>query len=301
MRRERWIPALLLLAVSVWAPPAGATHPGGNGVIAFEGPRGVEAVDPDGTNRRVLVPDATEPAWSPDGSRLLYYRHAKSGYDIWVARADGSKAHRIVRRSFLFDAAWSPDGARLVTSGLERMGDLDSQLFVMSADGTERVAITPGGHSSDYAPDWSPDGSRIAFIRFEQDRPGGVLYTVEPDGSGLTRIGRGEDWADPDWSPDGKRIVGLRLGEIWTIEADGSDPTKLPTSECGDSGAVWSPDGRFLAFHSEIDCPADGRVAALDHDDPDTTSLWVMRADGTGRRRITGPTAYNPAWQPLPR
>src|SRR5204863_7051693 len=56
----------------------------------------------------------------------------------------------------------------------------------------------------------------------------------------------------PRWSPDGKKIAYNNSGQIWTMDPDGDDKkqvTKLPT---GGGGAVWSADGRWIAFASDV-------------------------------------------------
>ena len=98
-------------------------------------------------------------------------------------------------------------------------------LFVMNADGTDLVRITPPGYLFDL-PAWSPDGRWIVF-----QKPYGQLFVVHPDGTDLhqvpVKLPAGSGAQDPTWSPDGSTIVftvleGDRSG-IYTVNVDGTD------------------------------------------------------------------------------
>ena len=102
-------------------------------------------------------------------------------------------------------------------------------IYVMDADGTNRVRLTKGP-ASNSGPTWSPDGKRIAFT----SNPNGVydIYVMNADGTNLinlTRSPTGDFGAD--WSPDGKQIVygSNRNGneEIYVINVNGTNPTNL--------------------------------------------------------------------------
>ena len=101
------------------------------------------------------------------------------------------------------------------------------ELRIMSPDGSKdsqlTAVITPG------SPDWSPDGSRMAFDVRTDFRDPGQIYTINADGSGLTNLTGDSPLVKgpPAWSPDGSRIafIGLIDGRsgLYMMDADGNN------------------------------------------------------------------------------
>jgi Tol biopolymer transport system component len=140
--------------------------------------------------------------------------------------------------------------------------------------GATNVTKTP--KVREFAPTWSPDGSRLAFVSYRDGN--GEIYVMRPDGSGATRLTRNrvEDLS-PAWSPDGSRLAftSNRGGayRIHTMRADGRGVRRL--SSLGDSfSPAWSPDGARIVFSSS------GRT-------PENPELYSVRADGTRLARLT--------------
>jgi len=206
-------------------------------------------------------------------------------------RADGAGVHRVTTpvttpegaMSFDLAPAWSPDGTRLAFASNRAGGEPD--VWRVDVDGTHltRLTRTPS-FTGDGNPAWSPDGR---WIWFDSDRVGVFnreIYRMRPDGSGVQRMTTtGEvDDGTPDVSPDGRRIVfnSMRANgsqDLFTMRADGTRVRSLgtPTADRDEVFPRWSADGgkvfywRFPAF-----------------DDP-TQTIWVIDADGTGRRQLT--------------
>lgn len=132
--------------------------------------------------------------------------------------------------------SWSPDGIRIAFYRVAKDAHgkpLASELWIVTADGTDAHAIPlpEGLRAGD--PDWSPDASSIVFssdpihdwndagISGEPD-----VYTVRPDGTDLRRLTRDHNSGSPSWTSDGK-ILFFHLGSMWLMDADGSNPAPI--------------------------------------------------------------------------
>jgi TolB protein len=134
-------------------------------------------------------------------------------------------------------------------------------------------------------PDWSPDGSKLAF---QSNRTGKFqIYVMNADGTNVVRLtnNAGVD-VGPHFSPDGSKIVfsSERDGspEIYVMNADGSKQTRLTKLNVDTSHPSWSPDGTRIIFCSNKDTPDRG----LDWWDQ-YHDIYTMRADGSDIRRVT--------------
>ena len=151
--------------------------------------------------------------WSPDGTRLVYFRSAAgdapgSG-SLWVTNVDGSDAHQItpddLNVACCTNYRWSPDGSRIL------FADDLGILWTVAPDGSDREQLfidETVQHARRFAfnPTWSPDGTQVMFVlaaqeSFSSEATSG-LYVIDADGSGLTLvIGGGENKAEPFWVP----------------------------------------------------------------------------------------------------
>ena len=129
-----------------------------------------------------------------------------------------------------------------------------SEIIVMNDDGTDRLAVTEND-AYDGEPDFSPDGSQIAF---ESSRFGNIdILVMSISGENVRRLTDSpQEDRHPDWSPD-SRVIVYESGfgsssEIFAINADGSgEPVQLTTNGYGDRAPQFSPDGTLIAFMTE--------------------------------------------------
>jgi Tol biopolymer transport system component len=167
-----------------------------------------------------------------------------------------------------------------------------SDLYVMNGDGSglRRLTRTP---TEERPTGWSPDGTAIAFVRQREPGGGGDLYVIGSDASGERRVTDGQvRVSDAAWSPDGSRFAvttcDQRTCRIETIDADGGGRRGL-TEGPFDLAPSWSPDGARLVFV---------HVEGQSHDRH--LELYLINADGSGRRRLTHNRFLDsgPAWSP---
>jgi TolB protein len=154
-----------------------------------------------------------EPAWSSNGAFVAFVRGPAptAGRHVFVVRRDGTGLRRVTQPRSELPAyegpAWLRDGRTVLFA--RRSGDLDDDLFVAPPQGGAARRLTDNT-VRDWDPAWSPDGSRIAFVRTLESGPFGrrdqnpELFVMRADGTGVTRLTRyrHEDVA-PAWSPTG--------------------------------------------------------------------------------------------------
>ena len=156
-----------------------------------------------------------------------------------------------------------------------------SDIWVVDPKTGTKTRLTDTGKKREMMPDWSSDGSRLAFARCGiGEFTNCDIWVMEANGTGATRLTTTpqaqETW--PTWSPDGTRIAFTSnevdlFQDVWVMDSDGTDATLLtPGSEVFDAFPEWSPDGTKLAFTSS-------REASND--------IWVMNPDGTDLDRLT--------------
>ena len=300
-RSIRWtlVAAVLLTACSSESGSAPVTRPSAaqssaardGGWIVFSrvgpivlqpdvGTADVVIMDPDGTGARVV--SLTPPVeggggafWSPDGFRLLITNLLRLGgargfkpFRPATVSPDGSNLHMldVPNGPFnMFCEAWSPDGTRIACGfGGGRPG-----VFTIDAtDGSDplRLSTNPyGARGADYPGDYSPDGSRVVFVRVKPGHAPNVdntmraaVYVVNADGSGRPRqvtpfgsVNPHDFAAIAHWSPDGQDIIYASPpsthGLIHIVRADGTD---LRTIDPGGFPLApnWSPDGKKIVF-----------------------------------------------------
>jgi len=171
-------------------------------------------------------------------------------------------------------------------------------IWVMADDGTGQtmVGADPSGLMNDWDPAWSPDGSQLAFVRYESvpgdpEGPFIDIWKMNSDGSGQIRVSSGvSDPDDPSWSPDGNRLAFNTGGgdeDIWVINTDGTVATNLTQSQAMYVSPDWSPDGSMIVF------------AGLSPDD----GIFLMNADGSNPTRLFSHDdpdlpAGDPSWSP---
>ncbi len=183
----------------------------------------------------------TQPAFSPDGSRIAF-RSERQGGGIFVMGATGESPRRVLE--FGFHPAWSPDGKELVVA-TEGVSDpavraSRSQLWRVGADGTDKRQIFDGDAVQ---PSWSPSGARIAFWGVENTQR--AIWTIPAEGGEPVRVTGSEslNW-NPVWAPDGEALyfASNRGGimNLWRIGIDERTGKVRGEPEPVTSSTEWS-------------------------------------------------------------
>jgi TolB protein len=165
-----------------------------------------------------------EPAWSPDGAQLAFMRgDPREHRDLYVVTLDGETASepRLVvagdddRPELAGAPVWLPGGRSILMSA-DRRAHQGTGLWRVDVQTGHMSRVSPlPGHAwwvVDREAAVAPDGSRIAFVSNRQgssadDADEFDLYSIRPDGSGLTRLSDDPGTvAHPAYSPDGKRL-----------------------------------------------------------------------------------------------
>ena len=255
-----------------------------HGLIAFQVNSGnyendLYLVNVDGSDLRLLVEDAGLPAFSPDGSEIMFYRWRGGGVDMMGL--DGSSCRRIVHDTQGAHAHIGPDGYTVLYNTGEvnwERWQWDLKIAAIGLDGQGLRTITEG-----WQPAWHPTETRFVCKTCDGNTCG--LFVMNLDGSGKRMVSSHADDQHPAWSPDGRRIAfaSQRDGnwEIYVMNADGSGARRLTSNPTTDALPVWLNDGKHLVFKSDR-----GGVWAL----------YVMREDGSDVRKIVDASTHPERW-----
>ena len=249
----------------------------------------IYVMDANGANQtRLTVNPAadSQPALSPDGTRIAFVSTRSGSPQIWVMNAvPNAPAKRLT-----FDGAsdsvptWSPDGKMIGYAG-NATGQW--QLWAINSAGGTPVRLLKDAFQ-DVEPAWSPDGTRIAFVSNRGGKP--QLWTIGYPTTGLPkRITTDPVNARMSWSPDGSKIAFASSAggssQIWLVDSTGAAPAIQLTHDSLTADAVptWSPDGTEIAFN--------GATTAR-------TEVFKINVNGSGEQRLTSgpPNNGGPSW-----
>jgi dipeptidyl aminopeptidase/acylaminoacyl peptidase len=258
---------------------------------------------------------ATDPSLSPDGALAVFtvqavaptrdgYRHA-----LWAVTTDGHGAPRQLTLGARHDrhARFAPDGRSLAFLSDRRMhveeepdaGDAKQredadQVHLLPLDGGEARRLTdlPRGVDAFW---WSPDGRSLLVAstshgstraddrrRRGKSKPPKPGEAPESDYHFVDRLG---------YHANGAGLIYFAIRQLWIVDAASGQARRLTDEPAGVGDAAWSPDGRRIAYTTNL---------RRDHDLESRAHLVVIAADGAGRTRLTGDAAlfFSPIWMP---
>ena len=273
----------------------------------------VYVVNADGSEEQLLAAGAGAGRWAPDGSEVSIFccdDPTSIAHFVDVATGDVRNLETPDPTMELHCSfGWSPDGERLLCEGYGIDDPSRNGIYsVRASDGGDLTRITSNPGGEDTPGEYSPDGTRLVFIRFENEAPVGYFVT-NVDGTGeprqLTPDGMGLDddsHFGGSWSPSGDDIL-FEAREtadhhkaIWIVNADEGAPRQLPiimpcggpldtADEYGCYSPDWSPDGDRIVF-------------TRSEPDRSNETLWIVNADGSNPVQVTDGTDDNPYWGP---
>jgi Tol biopolymer transport system component/DNA-binding winged helix-turn-helix (wHTH) protein len=261
-----------------------------------------DALQPLGQAKRIELGNLSghAPAWTEDGREIVFWNTHRSGLwriDVSVSEGRSAEPQRLAAL-----------GENAAIPAISRRGHLLAYSNLFSHTSIWRMAA-PGGPSAhdahdessagssnrafisstrhDFAPQFSPDGKRIAFVSGRSGNP--EIWVCGSDGSSPVQLTsfHGPQVSTPRWSPDGGRITFDSDAEggfdIWMIGENGGKPVRMTTHPANDGNPSWSRDGRWIYFDSAR---------------TEEQQVWKIPADGGEAIQVTWDGGYAPVESP---
>jgi Tol biopolymer transport system component len=254
-------------------------------------------------------------ACSPQGKSnykiaLVANRSGQSGLFVMNSDTTGSKILTPNIHSMLRPSSWSQDGKKIAFFDIRaedgemlKNNTMDSHfpLYVMdsSGHGQKRLLNFP---VSDFK--WSPDSRQLLYVSAYEDpqrndtgvqnrkkQPMSAIYILNMRTGGQRRLSSFGQNCSGDWSPDGAHLA-LSFGneqnsDIYVIRLDSERQRRLTDSQNINISPVWSPDGKAIAY-----------VALTSPGVMDNYGIYVVNADGSGKRKVSEIGGYEVSWSP---
>jgi Tol biopolymer transport system component len=227
------------------------------GVQHFAGDSaGFWLINADGSNMRRIFPyKLLSPAWSPDGLWIAFGLPIGDEVHIFKMRFSGATFDtttvvQLTTEGRNFFSTWSPDGLWLAYDSNSDSPNGMNFIWKMKADGSQkrRIAYEPT-QGEIRMPHWSPDGRKIAHIRYLIGTSSSEIFVMDSSGANPLRL-TVNSYTDyyPKYSPDGTKIAFWSSGNIWLMDTTGSNQRQLTTRGVDSRSFTWSPDDTQIVY-----------------------------------------------------
>lgn len=241
----------------------------------------------DGSHFRQLTSNGANNGYaslSPDGQSVVYTSNVSGAWQIYEMDLSSGATWKVTSTSGdAIAPEISPDGREIAY----RYSDPIDSVYVMNRDGSNLHKVYGPG----WDPVWSPDGNLILFASGAVGQA--QLYIINPNGSGRQQVTNQSNLPGrSDWSVNG--LIAFYAGASWnrnifTMNLDGSGVAQI-TNGGNSLAPSFSPDGNWIAFTAYFDAMGDANGC----------EIYVMRLDGSDRRRLTNNSYcdWQPRWEP---
>ncbi|MGX7666605.1 TolB family protein [Flavobacterium pedocola] len=217
-------------------------------------------------------------------------------YEVYTMNTDGSnQTNRSNSPKTDYGFGWSYDCRKILFYSNREGND---QIYIMNGDGSNPVNLS-NNKANDRIPVFSNDNGKIAFVSDRNDKNGDI-FIMDHDGKNTVQITSNAYFEEsPSFSNNSRKLLFTRElkdlndpnaagnGEIFSIDLKSKKETRLTNKEGYDSGAVYAPDGKKIAFYGY-----DKTTKFYD--------LYLMNPDGSQLEKLTddAPEDYSPSWSP---
>jgi dipeptidyl aminopeptidase/acylaminoacyl peptidase len=207
----------------------------------------------------------SSPQWSPDGKSIAFLSARSGDSQVYLLSMDGGEAHPVTKLSTGADfVKWSPDGKTIAFTSSVYVDCKDDECNKKSNDEKGKNKVKAHVAENLLYRHWTHwnDGPRAHLFVMPSDGHGeakdltaGANYDVPPDQRG--------DENDINFSPDSKEICFTAVtdkveaistnGDLFTVPVTGSgEPKRITTQPGFDGNPVYSPDGKYIAYHAQL-------------------------------------------------
>jgi TolB protein len=277
---------------------------GGIASYGFISASAQSSIRSDGAVKLSISADGSlqNPAWSPDGNRLLLTRFV-GGYnrapaDLFLFETDTGTTRLFVsgknENINLPGSSWNGQTGKIVFSSSRGAHD---EIYIIDGNGNngDEIMLTDRESEMAFEPSLSPNGQHIVFESHPatDDETNGVITTYKVDRSGAYTMltDPANDSRQPNWSPDGEKILYQQKNganwNIWTMNSDGTDKKQVTFGAGSFTDASFSPDGTRIVYSGETESMT-------------SANIFVIPAAGGEAVRITNHSGYDgaPSWSP---